>query len=68
MIQLCNPCAPTPLPAPHLYLYFSFLIPHPFPPYSGIGKWHKFPLSLLKMGSICLGPEGSTRAVPHFLV
>lgn len=51
-----------------LSFYFSFLIPCPFPPCSGIGRWHKFPLSLLKAGSSCLGPESSTRAVPHSLV
>lgn len=65
--SLCSHLFTCPTPV-SLSFYFSFLIPGPSPPCSGIGKWHKFPLSLLKMGSNCLGPEGSTRAVPHLLL
>lgn len=62
--SLCSHLSACPTPV-SLSFYFSFLIPRPFPPCSGIGKWHKLPLSLLKMGSNCLGPEGSTRAGPR---
>lgn len=65
--SLCSHLSACPTPV-SLSFYFSFLIPRPFPPCPGIGKWHELSFSLLKVGSSCLGPEGSTRAGPHFMV